>query len=172
MVVVVVPQLGDRAVPVPVGGARGRQRLGIAVGYEHLADDPHLGRGHVAIEPVRRLAMRLPGLPVRIHKLAHTRSRAEADEMVAVPGRIHDALRVIRGIPQRRVWLLQGMQLHGDVVILVVLALEGQPRLRQPGHEDGQGLVEDGARLSGIDPEVAQLIGRDTAPDAEIQASA
>ena len=116
--------------------------------------------------------MRLPGLPVDIHQLAHARSRAEADEMIAVPGRIHDALRVIRRIPQRRVRLLQGLQLHRDVVILVVLALESQPCVRQPGHEDGQRLVEDGARLSSIDPEVAQLIGRDPAPDAEIQASA
>jgi hypothetical protein len=53
-----------------------------------------------------------------------------------------------------------------------VLTLEGQPRLRQPGNQDCQHLVEDGARFSGIDPEVAQLIGRDTAANPQLQASA
>src|SRR5262249_41823688 len=53
VVVMIVPQLGDRAVPVPVGSARGCQRLSIGVGNEHLADNPYLGLGHVAIEPVR-----------------------------------------------------------------------------------------------------------------------
>src|SRR5215475_4412850 len=86
VVVMVVPQLGDRAVPVPVGSARGCQRLGIGVGNEHLADNPYLGLGHVAIESVRRLAMRFPGLPVYIHQLSHPRSRAEADEMIAMSG--------------------------------------------------------------------------------------
>src|SRR5215510_5007686 len=84
VVVMSVPQLGDRAVPVPVSSTCGCQGLGIGVGDEHLADDAHLGHGHVAIQPVRCLAMRLPGLPVDIHQLAYPRRRAEADEMIAV----------------------------------------------------------------------------------------
>ena len=52
-------------------------------------------------------------------------------------------------------------------MVLVVLALECQPLVRQPSDEDRQRLVEDGACASGIDSEVAQLIGRDAAADAQ-----
>ena len=42
----------------------------------------------------------------------------------AVLGRIYDALRDVRGVPQRRIRLLQGAQLHRHVAVLVVIALE------------------------------------------------
>jgi alkanesulfonate monooxygenase SsuD/methylene tetrahydromethanopterin reductase-like flavin-dependent oxidoreductase (luciferase family) len=49
---------------------------------DHLAQDTDFGRGDMAIEPARVMAVRLPGLPIRIDMLAHCRSRAEADKIV------------------------------------------------------------------------------------------
>ena len=51
VVVVVVPQLGDRAIPVPMGGARSCQRLVVGLRHAHLAENAHLGCGYVAVEP-------------------------------------------------------------------------------------------------------------------------
>jgi hypothetical protein len=83
------------------------------------------------------------------------RGRADACEVIAVLGRILDALRVMRRVPQRRIWLLQGVQLHRDVVVPVALALERQPLVGQAGDEDRQRLVEDRTRIGGVDSKVA-----------------
>src|SRR5713101_7624289 len=99
--------------------------------------------------------MRFPGLPVHIYLLAQERGRTQAHEMVAIAGRIPDALWIVCGVPKRRVGLLQGMELHGDIVVAVVLALERQPLMRHPGNENRQRLVENRARASSIDTETA-----------------
>ena len=54
-------------------------------------------------------------------------------------------------------------------MVLVVLAFERQPLVRQPGDEDCQRFVEDRACVRGIDPKVPELVGRDTTADAQIQ---
>ena len=51
-----------------------------------------------------------PGLPLQIDMLAHCSSGAEADEIVAVPGRILHAFGVVRWIPQRRIGPLQWLK--------------------------------------------------------------
>ena len=72
-------------------------------------------------------------------------------------------------IPERRVRLLERTQLHRDVVVPVVPALEGQPLLGQPCQDDRQRLVEDRARLAIVDPEVAKLVRRDATADAQLE---
>ena len=44
--------------------------------------------------------------------------------------------------------------------------------MRQPGDENGQRLIEDGARTSRINAEVAQLVRGDATADTQFQPSA
>jgi hypothetical protein len=108
MVVMVMPQLDDRAVPGGMGALGGCQCLGIGLRHNYLAEDSHFGRRHMAVEPAGPLLVRRPGLPVGLDELPHVRGWTEPDEMVAVPGRIYDALRVMRGVPQWRVGCCMG----------------------------------------------------------------
>jgi hypothetical protein len=126
----------------------------------------------MAIESARLMPVSVPGVPVRIGVLAHHRSGAEADEIEAVPPGKFDTGRGVRRVPQRRIRLLQRMQFDRDVLVTVVRSLEVQPRLRQPRKQDRERLIEDRARIRRIDPEIAQLIGRDAAADAEFQTTA
>lgn len=71
-------------------------------------------------------------LPIHVHQLTDACGWAETDEMVAMPGGIDDALRLARSVPQRRIRLLQGMEFHRYIMVLVVLACERQSLVRQP----------------------------------------
>src|SRR5262245_23096735 len=101
-----MPQLGDRVEPIFMSRACGRQRVLVAVCHEHLAHDPYLGRGHVAVEPARLIPVRLPSLSVCIHELMDVRGWSDAGKMIAMHSGIADALRVMRRIPQGRIRLL------------------------------------------------------------------
>src|SRR5262249_44500255 len=112
VVVVGVPELGDRVVPVSVGGARGLQRVVVSVRNEHLAHDTDFWFGDVAIEPIRVVAMRRPALAVQVRLLAYERRRTQSREVVSVPRRILDAVGIVRRVPQWRVRALQWTKLH------------------------------------------------------------
>ena len=100
------------------------------------------------------------------------RGRAEGDIMqtvLAAPGR---AGRVGRGVPERRLRLLQ--RPHGDrhVLVFVVFAGVAQRVAGQPGAEASERVDEDVARVVVLDLVKLQLIGRDPTADADVEPAA
>jgi hypothetical protein len=64
------------------------------------------------------------------------------------------------------------MQLHRDVPVLVMHPGEVQSRLGKAGQQDCQRLVEHRPRVFRLNPEIAQLVWRYTAPNTELQTAA
>ena len=105
----------------------------VGIRHEDLAERAYLGFRHVAVESALLMLVRLPGLPVIVYILAKLRGWAAANKIVAVLGNIRDALWVVCGIPQRRIRLLQGAQLHRNVLVPVVIAFEVEPFVGHSG---------------------------------------
>jgi hypothetical protein len=92
--------------------AGARQSLVIGICHKDLAEDSDFGHRNVGIKSAWVTAVRFPGLPVKINMLAHCRSGAKADEIVAVPGRILHAFGIVRRVPQRWVGALEWLKFH------------------------------------------------------------
>ena len=73
---------------------------------EDLPEGAELRRRHVRVQAARLVAVLLPRLAVERHLLLQCGSRAEADEVEAVPRGVRDARRVVRRVPERRIGLL------------------------------------------------------------------
>src|ERR1700733_13418516 len=100
VVVMVVPQLGNRTIPVLVGWARDRERFLIGFGDDDLAHNADLRRRDMTVKSARIVPVQLPRSPIRINVLAHCRGWAQSDEIEAVPGSKSDAIRIMRRVPQ------------------------------------------------------------------------
>src|SRR4029450_4195645 len=111
---------------------------------------------HMAVESSRFTTMGGPGRAVGIDELTHEGSRTDTRIMGSMPRRIFDGFRVVRGIPQRRVGLLQRTQLHGNITITVVLSLKCQALFGQTGNKDRHYFIEHRPSTRRIDPEVAE----------------
>ena len=77
---------------------------------------------------------------------------------VVIPLGLGVVVGIVGRVPQRRVGLLQGPQLHRDVVVPIVIAFEREPFIRHPGDQDSQSFIEDRACGAGVNPEMPQLI--------------
>src|SRR5262245_19254199 len=120
---------------------------------------------HVAVEAFWIMLVGLSDRPVCLYELTHVHGRADGRKVITMLRYVGDALRVMGGIPQRRVWLLQRVELHRNIAIMVVLSCKRQPLLSHSSNQDRHGLVENRAGLSGINPEIVDFIGRDAATD-------
>jgi hypothetical protein len=146
-----------------------RQSFVVAIGYDDLPQDADSGRRHMRIDPARVTAVRFPRLPIQIDMLAHCSSGAEADEIVAVPGRILYAFGVVRRIPQRRIGPLQWLKFHRHRIIPVMPACKRQPFAAEPGEKHRQRLIEHRAGVVGIDPMITQFVRDDAAANPQFQ---
>jgi hypothetical protein len=160
--VVLAPKEVDVLEPQAVGAPGGRHRL---VG--RLGDDDEPRHAHQR-QLVRRTTQCLPLLAVAVGDRPDHRRRQQRhgiDSVLRRPGR---PLGPRDAEPQRRVRALDGREVHGHGVEVVVTAVMGELLGAQSLEQDVEALLEALTPSVPVDAQEADLDGRDAGPDAEL----
>ena len=123
---VVEPELHEARLPAAIAAPRDRHRGVVGVGNDEMA-------GEAGLRAVRGAPFVV--LPVVLDQRARDRGRRVGDDAHAGRGRPLDALRRAGAVPQRRMRLLQRLDLDRHVLEIVELTLEIERSVLQPAHQ-------------------------------------
>ena len=148
------------AVPKRVGAACDGQRLGVGLGHDHEASQAQ----HGSVRALERRA-------VAVGHRANLGGQGVGDQIEAVAARGLGAVGRPGAGPERRVRLLQRLELHRHVGIAIELAVKRERALGERLAQDLQRFEVHFLSVIGIDPVIGGFDRRDAAADAQLEAA-